>query len=62
MCVAFIACFEFMPSPKSQSQEAEDPPVPLAVNNTTRGAVPEVTLAVKSKTGNTGLYTAVSGR
>ena len=36
VCVAFIACFELIPSPKSQYQEVGVLPVPISMNNITK--------------------------
>ncbi len=49
--VAFVACFELVPSPMSQYQEFGTPPVLKSVNRTTKGTVPEVTFAVNAATG-----------
>jgi hypothetical protein len=49
--VAVWACFEVIPSPKSQNHEVGAPPLPVSVNNTTRGAFPDLVFAVKEATG-----------
>lgn len=51
VCVALRECFEFMPSPKSQYQDAGVPPVPVSLNSTVSGALPDVTFAEKVATG-----------
>lgn len=57
MCVAFMACFELIPSPKSQSQEVGASPVPVSVNKTTRGVTSDVKLEEKSAAGTLGSVT-----
>ena len=50
-----MACFELVPSPKSQYQETGASSLLAAANNTVKGAVPEVTLAEKYATGIFGI-------